>query len=100
MNKSKNINFKDSVYEIFYERWDDFDNNVLVRNDSPEWMINCGFNNYKILMNYSHVKRAIGLGRKDKIHHLSKETLINIPNLLDDPIAVFDYKKMAVYLPY
>lgn len=86
---SKNVNFKDSVDEIISGKWDLAVDNVLIRYDSPKWMISSGYKNYKIFTDVKHIKSALGIGKGRHQHNVKYKTLINLPTLLNNPIAVF-----------
>ena len=84
--------FAKDINTIIKGKWPDKINAVLVCKNSPKWMINIGYKDLSILMAKNHIENALGIGKKGNQHVISKEVLSNLPTLLEDPIAVFNYK--------
>lgn len=94
MDKTKRIDFKDAVKLIISGKYLDRVNQILVRPDSPKWLIYLGYNNYPMLMTKNHIESDLGISKKKGFynHFVSKDVLCNLPNLLDNPIAVYKRK--------
>ncbi len=84
--------FAKEVSDIAKGEWDNNNNAVLVNKNSPQWMINAGYNDLPILMTKKHIENAMGIGSKGNQHNVSQNVLSSMPNLLQEPIAVFNYK--------
>ena len=55
-------------------------------------MINIAYKDLPILMTKKHIENALGIGKKGNQHAINKEVLSSLPTLLEDPIAVYNYK--------
>ncbi len=67
---------------------------LKVRDDTPKLLVDIGLDNKPILMTAKHTKSAVGVeGVKGNVHHLSKETLKKLPELLENPAIVMDSTK-------
>ncbi len=84
--------FAYEVENIAKGNWNDSNNAVLVDKNSPSWMIDVGYNDLPILMTKTHIESAMGKGKNGNQHNVSQEVVSNLPSLIKDPIAVFNYK--------
>lgn len=67
---------------------------LKVRDDTPKLLVDIGLDNKPILMTAKHTKSAVGVeGVKGNVHHLSKETLKKLPELLENPAIVMESTK-------
>ena len=83
------MNFKDVVNDVAKGTYINNAPNAIKVGDTPQWMIDLNYNQLPVLMDYAHIKSAMGVGKTPHQHNISKEVLSTLPELLSDPIAVF-----------
>lgn len=93
MRYSKDKPFGEQVDEVLNGK-DTNSTHLLVRDRTPNFLLDLGLSNKPMLITATHTKTAVGVFVKNKnIHSIAKDVFISLPKLLESPVIAIESKK-------
>ena len=79
----------EQVKKIYDGTDTDMSNALLVKNSTPQIYLEFGIKNLPMLFRKVHMKDDMGIGTGKHQHFVSKETMYHLPELIENPIAIY-----------